>query len=523
MSQAPASSSPVDPHANPEGSVRETLEAIVIAFVLAFVFRAFVVEAFIIPTGSMAPTLLGQHSRVTCSQCGYRFTVGHTNGSVDVAAVPCPMCQWNNGLRANPADSGDRILVLKYVYRFSEPRRWDVVVFKNPKEPEVNYIKRLVGLPGEQLWLVDGDVYTRPLAPGDLPPPAEVAWNIQRKTDRVQREVWQPVYHSEYQPLDGGQDASGRSVGWSMPWRATGPTAGQWSTDHNGLRWRYEDKDLRPGELDFAFTQPESRRPSHWANHYYAYNSGTRGRLMQSANTIADLRIAATFTPLGQGLRVTLTGGGRDLLARGVIEADGKAVIQTVGRSADQPDADRGGAGAEWKTVAQGQAGALAAGQSTEVELWHVDHAVSLWVAGRKIAEWAYDRDPQALYNDPGPRLAPVARLSVQGPAVRVRSIHLDRDLYYTPDGTLGIHTPASIETDRFFCLGDNSPQSADSRAWDGVDPWVEDLTGVRMGFVPRELMIGRAFFVYWPAMWRYKGDSWLAVVPNFGKMRFIR
>ena len=43
-----------------EGSVRETIESIIIAFVLAFVFRAFVVEAFVIPTGSMAPTLLGQ-------------------------------------------------------------------------------------------------------------------------------------------------------------------------------------------------------------------------------------------------------------------------------------------------------------------------------------------------------------------------------------------------------------------------------------------------------------------------------
>src|SRR4051812_19277790 len=55
--------------------VKETVESILIAFILAFVFRAFVVEAFVIPTGSMATTLLGAHMRFTCKECGYRFAV----------------------------------------------------------------------------------------------------------------------------------------------------------------------------------------------------------------------------------------------------------------------------------------------------------------------------------------------------------------------------------------------------------------------------------------------------------------
>ena len=52
-------------------SVRDTLESIVVAFILAFVFRAFIVEAFVIPTGSMAPTLYGAQLTQTCSNCGY--------------------------------------------------------------------------------------------------------------------------------------------------------------------------------------------------------------------------------------------------------------------------------------------------------------------------------------------------------------------------------------------------------------------------------------------------------------------
>src|SRR6476661_7786777 len=64
-----------------ESGVKETVESILIAFILAFVFRAFVVEAFVIPTGSMATTLLGAHMRFTCRECGYTFDVNYPSKS----------------------------------------------------------------------------------------------------------------------------------------------------------------------------------------------------------------------------------------------------------------------------------------------------------------------------------------------------------------------------------------------------------------------------------------------------------
>ena len=71
---------PAQVQTKPEGprshAVRETIESIVIAFVLAFLFRTFEAEAFVIPTGSMAPTLMGRHKDVDCPQCGYRYKVG---------------------------------------------------------------------------------------------------------------------------------------------------------------------------------------------------------------------------------------------------------------------------------------------------------------------------------------------------------------------------------------------------------------------------------------------------------------
>ena len=56
--------------------IANTLEWLITAFALAFVFRAFVMEAFRISTGSMASTLLGAHYTMRCTQCGYKYYYG---------------------------------------------------------------------------------------------------------------------------------------------------------------------------------------------------------------------------------------------------------------------------------------------------------------------------------------------------------------------------------------------------------------------------------------------------------------
>src|SRR4051794_7520638 len=57
----------------PKDSVREVIETVVFVVVLVLLLKTFLAEAFVIPTGSMATTLLGYHRNVTCEQCGYRF------------------------------------------------------------------------------------------------------------------------------------------------------------------------------------------------------------------------------------------------------------------------------------------------------------------------------------------------------------------------------------------------------------------------------------------------------------------
>lgn len=85
--------------------LREYAEALIVAVLLALVIRAFIVQAFKIPSGSMLPTL----------------------------------------------QIGDHILVNKFIYSFMPIRRGDIVVFKFPQDETRDFIKRVIGLPGETL------------------------------------------------------------------------------------------------------------------------------------------------------------------------------------------------------------------------------------------------------------------------------------------------------------------------------------------------------------------------------------
>ncbi len=214
---APASDSPTEdgsttkkPKRPPNPYVvRETVESIIVAFILAFLFRAFVAEAFVIPTGSMAPTLMGAHKDTVCEHCGalYQSTASsefdneNRNSYTDYVAVAstCAMCRATNAFdlagQANHATfSGDRILVSKFDYLFRDPKRWDVFVFKYPEEARMNYIKRLVGLPGEHLQIEGGDVYTR----GEPSEP----WRLARKPADKALAMMQVVSDTKHLPKD---------------------------------------------------------------------------------------------------------------------------------------------------------------------------------------------------------------------------------------------------------------------------------------------------------------------------------
>lgn len=229
---------------NPQNT-RETVESIIVAFILAFLFRAFVAEAFVIPTGSMAPTLMGAHKDIVCEYCGVQYQstasfefnqeTGRLTNDVAVGSV-CPICRGENAFdlrgNANHATfSGDRILVSKFDYLFRDPSRWDVLVFKYPGDARMNYIKRLVGLPGEQLRIMEGDVYTRKQTSD--------AWHIARKPPHKIRAMSQVVSDTKYlskELIDAGWPSLWQP--WSSPNDA--PPRSPWSVQQSPDKWSAE-------------------------------------------------------------------------------------------------------------------------------------------------------------------------------------------------------------------------------------------------------------------------------------------
>ena len=197
---------------------RDMLEGFAIAIILAFIFRGFVVEAFIIPTGSMAHGLQGTHIEHDCYICNYRYRAGASEENDDrdeVVATVCPMCGFTEVLdkvnvRSKNAGSGDRILVNKFAYMFNEPDRWDVIVFKNPRDATENYIKRLIGLPNEKVLISNGDIYTKPLTN------TNTVYKIQQKPERKQLAMMQLVHDTQYRPVILDE------LMWPQPWRMVG-------------------------------------------------------------------------------------------------------------------------------------------------------------------------------------------------------------------------------------------------------------------------------------------------------------
>jgi signal peptidase I len=126
---------PIPAAAAPSGKsvLREYVEAIVVAMLLAFAIRVFVVQAFKIPSGSMIPTLLiGDHILVSKLAYGIQWP---TN------------CKFQMNLP--PISCYSSVALLS----FGSPQRGDVIVFRYPEDEEKDFIKRIIGLPGDTIHI----------------------------------------------------------------------------------------------------------------------------------------------------------------------------------------------------------------------------------------------------------------------------------------------------------------------------------------------------------------------------------
>jgi len=121
------------------------------------VIRPFLCQAFIASTNSMAPTILGNHLTGVCPTCGKLAfgTPPRDPQGLEERPMICESFHVHASKTASNLSHGDRFLVTKFL----RPRRWDLVALRYPADPTIMYVKRLVGLPEEEVYIDEGFVW----------------------------------------------------------------------------------------------------------------------------------------------------------------------------------------------------------------------------------------------------------------------------------------------------------------------------------------------------------------------------
>ncbi|MCH7689356.1 MAG: signal peptidase I [Planctomycetes bacterium] len=528
-----------------------------------------------ISTGSMAPHLLGFHKRVTCPTCQYQFAIGVSQKSGIVQAVHssekqqtlrdssadqpsrskldltsarrslavCPNCGRDSiDISGTPRNQGDQLLVHKNAYQFGLPKRWEVIVFRNPQNPLQAYVKRVVGLPGETVQVIDGDVYRF----------QNGSYSICRKSLSSQRAVRIPVYDHDFEPQN---DATWES---------------RWVPESAPREWR-------PIPHGFAFDglasrQGESPPPLAWVKYRHWIRSGGSHRtslqledIKNSVPLSSSLLQPLRYNPVTGTLSCygVLPDWERDRLLRVVEDPQFHQAVQTLSEQSHiAPIDDRYGYNRTSRsepsnsvrdlmialevTVAKGQGGfvlqmtdgkqvfncvvdlgrsevrLMVDGEKDAVRIAKLNSAVfhqpMLWEMSLMDRQVLVAVNQQQVFEPlllddsvrTGKPLREPVRIGAEGLQLRIRSLKLFRDVYYTRKDS---SEPYTLGMDEYYVLGDNSPVSSDSRVW--VEPAVN-----------KRHFLGKPFVVHLPSRpGRIKiGEIFVQIrIPDISRMHYIR
>jgi len=513
--------------------IANTLEWLVTAFMLAFVIRAFVMEAFRIPTGSMADTLKGNHFRLRCPQCGYIYDYGYDQqehtlyqnavspGQTKMPTSRCPSCGYYNSThRAMPISNGDRILVLKCIYQFFAPKQWDVIVFKNPLDPPTNYIKRLVGRPGETVEIIDGDIY--------------INGQISRKPAKVQDKLWMTIYDNDYQPARPREPFFNYHQ-WQQPFRNIAES-----------KWRVDKANPTLFHLNSSIDEINSLiYDTSISNDFkttYAYDDIREYEYMPYCSDLMVRFYYLSGKPSGC-IGISISKYQTIYSARVDFKSDaelgGFIGNMTIAKVLDDKET----------TLDSKLIRLPAVSEPALVKFATVDHQLIFQYGSQRLT---YDLGPGP--EDAGERrtdIPPQVKIFGSG-ELTLSHLAVFRDIYYTAKksahstetGRATEGKPFTLGEDEFFVLGDNSPNSEDGRWWNRQGKGNNGLS-YSQGIVPRDYLVGKALFVYWPGGFEFPWPQSLKNfllkngqrnrllqmmnmivslrwVPNIGQMRFV-
>lgn len=453
-------------------SPRWVFEFFILLTVACSLFRDFVAEAYLVPSGSMAPTLLGFHKKAQCPHCGEHFEVGVDENGSHSGAIDCPNCSRRVVLNSLPISTGDRLLVQKGIYDLRQPSRWETVVFRNPAHPRQAYVKRVVGLPGEQIQVFAGDIY--------------INGQIARKTFDVYRDLSLPVFDHAACAIAGvsaGQWVAESSTGWSVV------------DDH--LEFRPPTGNEEP-RVDYL-----------WYRHQNAAGAETDLQDIVAYNgdwpawhhhSVTDLTLELSlFGQGGDGFVEIICAS--ELRHRFVLRLQpATGVVQLWQNSQKTREAQI----APWDR------------RKIRVVVGMVDQAVHVRIDGvAPFASVELDNELERRRWQPGGTSRPFA-IGSAGFPLNVKDIVIRRDVYYSIRGanamSAGSDAGTRLADDEYYMLGDNSPISNDSRVWDRPA-------------VPGSLLIGKPVIVYLPSrtwQWTLLGRQFRWSVPDIGNIRIV-
>lgn len=500
-------------------------------FVYLLVLKSFFLPLFIIPTGSEAETLAGQHALHTCPSCGVEYQVGLD--PQELLFIACPNCHWREyvapdsvlvakGLPtpkpverlASPLTSaaGDRIFVHGWDYGppfegwlTTGPQRWDIVVFKVPSDGQTNYIKRLIGLRNETIELLDGDVFANGV--------------IQRKPASPQRSLWFNVFDADYPPR-----AAPLNERYWPKWVAA-PGEVSW-TGLDSRVFRFDGTAGGRNEIAFS-TDPVDRSSPPQITDFYGYNRDYQYAFAR--RLVTDTRVSGEVTfDGGDGcFELSTTKYDDRFFAR--LYASGDLKLEHERLQGEAPTRE---------TWAEARVDAT---RPLHIALACADYRVSIEVNGQTVltsTDAQYNVTPELARHRAGLHSPSSIRLAADHVKLEARHVRVERDVYYAGESERrgsgnerpangGTGNPIQLGPNAYFCCGDNSPNSLDGRFWypESVGPHLRpamERGEYTAGTVPADQMIGRAFFVYWPGFMPL-GPARIPILPDLGRVRWIR